>query len=182
MFTGHFLSENRWVSSFQSNRVVEEWTLVSQNNFCFFLQWRSHNLSWEKIWSINHFGPKGSKSDRRFEKWFHWFQESENFFTVTDMWGWCIFKRYKIPCEKHKKKTDPKIIFYFCIYLHKDRCAKNSSLLSWWQPTTQLKMPKTQKSSARSGPTLHHIGVQTRGISDRVRSTGIPNGWVSTEN
>lgn len=101
------------------------------------------------------------------------------------LWRTCEDDAYskdtKFLCEKHKKKTDPKIIF-FCIYLHKDRCAKNSSLLSWWQPTTQLKMPKTQKSSARSGPTLHHIGVQTRGISDRVRSTGIPNGWVSTEN
>ena len=34
---------------------------VSQNNFCFFRAKGSHNLSWEKIWSINHFGPKGSK-------------------------------------------------------------------------------------------------------------------------
>ena len=60
-----------------------------------------------------------------------------------------------------KRKPTWKSFFCICC-LHKDRCAKNSSLLSWWQPTTQLKMPKTQKSSAQWSHSTSYRGPNAR--------------------
>ena len=149
-----------------------KWTLESlKTTFVFFAQKGPITFLGRKSDQLITLVLKGQKSDRRFEKWFHWFQKSKNL---------------KMHILKNSFTKESRKSFFAHLWcLHKDRCAKNSSLLSWWQPTTQLKMPKSQKSSERCARALvypHHIGVQTRGISDRVRSTGIPNGWVSTEN
>ena len=126
--------------------------------FVFLPRWR-FNL--EKIWSINHFGPKGSKMGQK-KVW-------KIVPLIPRKLGeksWFYMHFEDIPKGKFflKRKTAFQNLSTIPFFAH-NVCTKTGVLKipllpSWWQPTTQLKIGPSNPKEFRARAVLHHIGVQ----------------------